>query len=471
MKTYLLLSIIIILSIVVFSDWGGNGFIIGGQSKCPEGQINVGSNICIEDQDCKDAVCSQYDGVNSNNMDDFNSNRQKCIKSTTCEFCDADNVCYKKEDYAKQCKSQNYTCNGNLNCIKDDSGQFISKYDCEIYKYKDMCGEEPKVYECASPALQQCIAVAKKDHPGGSYEDRKTCESNCKIPPATDCSGSYIKCNASCIKEWKFNNENNKSKCPKKPNLPCYYGDGDCKEQERKKQYICNGTTGTCEVNTKRYGNLSESNCNDSCTKCSTITDPTNCTNYDGTTNCYWCKINNKCMVADLPYLTKNCSGLLKKGTNINNNDYPTYCTKDSDCSSDGACDNVLNRCVYKCSNTCNYLGGDEVVTFKSIENWKPPEKLDTTTCVKYLENSESICPFGHISCDNANEIDPKCRHRLCDPKNSNCNKVNGELTTNLNTCDSSKECPWIGYSKNPQNILNSTADQTTWCDSSSGAP
>ena len=110
MKTYLLLAVVILLSIVVFSDWGGNGFMIGGvttPAKLPS--IPVSSSVTIPGEDCD--ACGTY--CNTSNtlscaVDQNNIPTCNCKPKFSGSKCD-------------ECRDPNMDPKEDCNCPKPES--------------------------------------------------------------------------------------------------------------------------------------------------------------------------------------------------------------------------------------------------------------------------------------------------------------------------------------------------------------
>lgn len=211
MKTYLLLAVVILLSIVVFSDWGGNGFMIGGvttPAKLPS--IPVSNSVNIPGEDCHACVtyCNKLN-TSSCSVDKYNIPTCKCkpkFSGSKCDECGDPNmdpnegcICPKPDSIdGRNCSYTMKCCGGNAaHCTwdKTDSKCLVTSASCSTHNASSECNAISKCTWCedkCNSAISKCI-----DKSGSCLGPVNKCEVNpCKNNGS--CTRTPDGCDYSC---------------------------------------------------------------------------------------------------------------------------------------------------------------------------------------------------------------------------------------------------------------------------------
>ena len=475
MKIYLLLAIILILSLMIFNDWGGsqcNGFMIGGQPNSLNIPIGSGGQLPI--RECNPSHCC-IKGSNLKNS--------SCIPGTDGVSCSY--VCPKPE-IRNNVSATHF--NASCNC----SGDYT-----EVPPIGSIAYNSSNVYPCYCPISNRLPPSANPgdvDNYCKQFNDNKKCcptnhtknTSNIKfnsgsIPPEAqickfdstskqctgnltcgEFSGSATECiNKKCCYSGSFSYE-----YPEFPSGLCGNSTGYNKSTGKARDTI------TCDHQTSKCIDKK----GDICDKKENICDKF----VDSSDNSLLCGDGNQCddSKRDGSFTCKCTDGMTGPycneypiGTAFNLNsdntiELPTSVVKDKNKIPMPV---TPSKCIY-----LNKLWGPTNSTDLNYSdasgNFSEPKPPIFNAC-----STKSFCPFGPYTCSN----DPECSYNLCgyDSNKVNsgetCIQINGENASNISKCNEDKTCSSFSYAsdsqlKNMQLSNNSTSNTSQYCDADS---
>ena len=417
------MSIVIILSILIFSDWGSqcNGFALGGQSSPspspppppppPPSPPPSSNNIPVGPNRASDIIpeksCHPCDGYDCNSPTGGSCKVDKngnpiciCNKGFTGDAC-------------KQCenKDNDPTDPSDCICLLDTGAEMCSKYDT---------------------TTQQCCVGARN-----CYWDNTKC-----LPNTGDCSqySDDGSCSANNDCEWCT------GKCP---------GDVDTCNPKGK----CDPDPDPCDPNP--------------CAPHGTCTGTQKGCDFECTCDNGWTSSDGKDKDCNKPFFIKGTAYLTGDDAKV---DDIIKCNDNGSCTSpalvgstlaksSGICDTVTGTCLPKCEDK------DECYYFSSDGTEKPiKSKAYIGPCAVPNGTTQGACPYGIVGGAGSYKPTPEsCKRRLCEPGNTSCTSVNEDVG-NTGKIDGN-QCESIVYASAAQFgdmdcTLTSTsmATDVKWC-------